>query len=83
MLPICYSVTSYKEDFNSLANLKRTNFATSFFDNCIKLLGCLGGTHEHHPTPTGIYLAVEHLKSFKALTSLRSLQKKLKNLQAK
>ena len=46
MLPICYSVTSYKEDFNSLANLKRTNFATSFFDNCIKLLGCLGGTLE-------------------------------------
>ena len=39
-----YSITdtSYKEDFNSLANLKRTSFATSFFDNCIKLLGCMG-----------------------------------------
>ena len=63
MLPICYPVTSYKEDFNSLANLKRTSFATSFFDNCIKLLGCLGGgTQDYHHTPLGIYIDLEHFE---------------------
>ena len=63
MLPICYSVTSYKEDFNSLANLKRTNFATSFFDNCIKLLGCMGGTQEYMGGIRGMYHTVEHYDS--------------------
>ena len=83
MLPICYPTTLNKKDFNSLANSKRTIFATSFFNYCIKLLGCLGVGKSYRGGYWYIYNPSTFFVNFKALTSLRSLQNKLKNLQGK